>query len=133
MRTPGPFSHGRSFLNFPAAYHTHVDLLNFLQNTGHRFRSKGFSVSFTTEIPTSAIAPDTGTVIPSYPGLRLLRSKSPVVRGEGWEVAVVREFGMDMYTLLYLKRIINKVLVYSTGNSAQGYVAAWMEEEFGGE
>ena len=49
--------------------------------------------------------------------------------GEG----IVREFGMDMYTLLYLKRIINKALVYSTGSSAQGYVAAWMEEEFGGE
>ena len=56
-----------------------------------------------------------------------------MVRGEGWEVAVVREFGMDMYTLLYLKRIINKALAYSTGSSAQGYVAAWMEEEFGGE
>ena len=29
--------------------------------------------------------------------------------GEG----VVREFGMDMYTLLYLKWITNKVLLYS--------------------
>ena len=40
---------------------------------------------------------------------------------------IVREFGIDMYTLLYLKRITNKVLLYSTGNSAQCYVAAWME------
>ena len=56
-----------------------------------------------------------------------------MVRGEGWEVAVVREFGMDMYTLLYLKRIINKVLLWSTRNSAQGYVAAWVGGEFGGE
>ena len=33
---------------------------------------------------------------------------------------------MDMYTLLYLKRVTNKALLYSTGNSAQSYVAAWM-------
>ena len=36
-----------------------------------------------------------------------------------------------LYTLLYLKWINNKVLLHSTGNSAQCYVAAWME--FGGE
>ena len=37
---------------------------------------------------------------------------------------VVREFGMDMYTLLCLKWIwiINKDLPNSTGNSAQCYV-----------
>ena len=49
--------------------------------------------------------------------------------GEG----IVREFGIDMYTLLYLKWITNKVLLCSTGNSAQCYVAAWMGGEFGGE
>ena len=43
-----------------------------------------------------------------------------------------REFGIDMYTLLYLKWITNKVLLYSTGNSAQCYVAAWVGGEFGG-
>ena len=37
-----------------------------------------------------------------------------------------------MYTLLYLK-MDNKDLLYSAGNSAQCYVAAWMGEEFGGE
>ena len=31
-----------------------------------------------------------------------------------------------MYTLLYLKWITNKDLPYSTGNSAQRYVATWM-------
>ena len=36
---------------------------------------------------------------------------------------------MDTYTLLYLKRIINKDLVYRTCNSVQCYVAG----EFGGE
>ena len=49
--------------------------------------------------------------------------------GEG----IVREFGMDMYTLLYLKWIINKDLLYSPGSSAQCYVAAWMGGEFGRE
>ena len=40
-----------------------------------------------------------------------------------------------MFTLLYLKWITNKDLLYRycTGNSAQGYVAAWMGEGFGGE
>ena len=40
--------------------------------------------------------------------------KSPrqknAVGGGGWEI--VREFGIDMYTLLYLKWITNKVLLY---------------------
>ena len=40
---------------------------------------------------------------------------------------------MDMYTLLHLKQITNKDVLYSTGNSAQCYVAAWMGREFGGE
>ena len=53
--------------------------------------------------------------------------------GEGWEEGIVREFGIDMYTLLYFKWITNKDLLYSTGNSAQCYVAAWMGGEFGGE
>ena len=42
------------------------------------------------------------------------------------------EFGMDMYTLLCLKWITNKDLLYSTRNSAQCCVAAWMGREFGG-
>ena len=33
----------------------------------------------------------------------------------------------------YFKWITNEVLLYSTGDSAQGYVAAWMGGEFGGE
>ena len=46
---------------------------------------------------------------------------------------IIEEFGMDMYTLLCLKWIINKDLRYSTGNLAQCYVAAWMRGESGGE
>ena len=44
-----------------------------------------------------------------------------------------REFGLDMYTLLYLKWKTNKDLLYSTGISAQYYVAAWMGGEFRGD
>ena len=40
--------------------------------------------------------------------------------GEG----IVREFGVEMYRLLYLKWITNRDLLYSTGNSAQCYEAA---------
>ena len=45
----------------------------------------------------------------------------------------IREFGMGMYTQLYLKWISSKDLVYSTWNSAQCYVATWMGGEFGEE
>ena len=62
-----------------------------------------------------------------------LRELSILWPGEGWGKKIVREFGMDMYTLPYLKWIINKDLLYSTWNSAQCYVTAWMGEEFGGE
>ena len=48
--------------------------------------------------------------------------------GEG----IVQEFGIDVYTLPYFKWITNKDLLYSTGNSAQCYVAAWMGEQLGG-
>ena len=47
--------------------------------------------------------------------------------GEG----IVRELGMDINTLLYLKWITNKDLRYSTWNSAQCHVAAWVGGEFG--
>ena len=39
---------------------------------------------------------------------------------------------MDRYTLLYLKRITKKDLLYGTENSAQCYVAAWMAGQPGG-
>ena len=56
-----------------------------------------------------------------------------VAREEGWDAGIVREFRMDMSTLLYLKWITNKDLRYSIGNSTQCYVAAWMGKEFGGK
>ena len=36
-----------------------------------------------------------------------------------WGGGIDWEFGINMYTLLYLKYITNKDLLYSTGNSAQ--------------
>ena len=59
--------------------------------------------------------------------LAVMTNTSPARNMEG----IVREFGVDMYTLLYLKWITNKDLLYSTGNSAQCYVAVWMEESLG--
>ena len=49
------------------------------------------------------------------------------------EKGVVRNLGMDVYTLLYLKWVTNKDLLHSTGKSAQCSVAAWMGGEFGRE
>ena len=58
-----------------------------------------------------------------------LRKQTYGCHGEG----VVRDFGKVMYTLLYLKWITNKNLLYNTQNSSQFYVAAWMGGEFGEE
>ena len=46
---------------------------------------------------------------------------------------IVRDFGKVMYTLLYLKWITNKDLLYRIWNSAQGYEPAWMGGGLGGE
>ena len=46
---------------------------------------------------------------------------------------IVRDFGNIVNTLLYLKWITSKDLLYSTLNSVQCYVAAWAGGEFGGE
>ena len=52
---------------------------------------------------------------------------------EGWREGMVRESGMDMYTLLYLKWTTNKETLCSTVNFVQCHVAAWMGEELGEE
>ena len=59
--------------------------------------------------------------------------KLMVAGGDGWEERILGEFGMDMYTLLYLKWRTNKDPLCSTWNSAQRYGAAWMGGESGGE
>ena len=60
-----------------------------------------------------------------------LENKLMVNSEEGCGDGMDGEFGMVMYTLLYLKWITNKVLQYSTRNSAQCYVAAWMGRSLG--
>ena len=51
-----------------------------------------------------------------------LENELMITREKGLGERIVREFGIDMYTLLYLKQITNKDLPYSRGNSAQYYV-----------
>ena len=45
---------------------------------------------------------------------------------------IVRESGIDMYTLLFLKWITDKDLLYSTVNFVQSYMVAWKGGELGG-
>ena len=48
-----------------------------------------------------------------------LREQIYGYQGEGCGGGRVREFGIDIYTLLYLKWITNKDLLYSIRNAAQ--------------
>ena len=50
-----------------------------------------------------------------------------------WEKGIVKDLGKIMYTLLYLKWITNENLLYSTWNSVQCYVPAWMGRGVEGE
>ena len=53
-----------------------------------------------------------------------LRDQTYGYRGcVGWEDIIVREFGVNMCTLLFLTWITNKVLLYSIWNSAECYMA----------
>ena len=52
--------------------------------------------------------------------------------GEGWGKGLVKELGMVMYTLLYLKWITNKNALLSTDSSTQCDVAARMGGGFRG-
>ena len=49
------------------------------------------------------------------------------VGGINWET------GIDIYILLCIKQITDKDLLYSTGNSTQYYVMAYMGKEFNKE
>ena len=48
----------------------------------------------------------------------ILENELVVTKGGQREGVIVREFGTDMYPLLYLRWITNKDLLYSTRNSA---------------
>ena len=62
-----------------------------------------------------------------------LENELMVAAGAGWVEGIARDLGMDMRALLCLKLITNRDLLYSTGNFAQCYVAAWMGGDLGGE
>ena len=64
--------------------------------------------------------------------LKDLENKLTAARGDEWREGIVSEFGMDVYTLLYLKWITNMGLQYSTWNSAEWYVAASIRGESAG-
>ena len=52
------------------------------------------------------------------------RERTYGYRREIWGKGTVREFGVDMYTLVYLKQIANKDLLHSTWDSVRCYLAA---------
>ena len=52
-----------------------------------------------------------------------------VTRGEGRSGVIVREFGINRYTLLYIKRKNNKGLLYGMGNYIQYLVITYNRTE----
>ena len=58
-----------------------------------------------------------------------LREQIYGYQGEGLRGGIDWEFGIDMYTLLYLKYITNRDLLYSTGNSTQYSIITYMGKE----
>ena len=54
-----------------------------------------------------------------------LREGSMVTREEEWGEGIVREFGIEMCRLLYLKWITSRDPLWSTGRSARCYEAAF--------
>ena len=58
-----------------------------------------------------------------------IEDKLMVTKGErGWG-EINQEFGINRYTLLYIKQINNKDLLYSTGNYTQCFVISYKGKE----
>ena len=47
-------------------------------------------------------------------------------RGNMEREGISQELGMNVYTLLYIRYIINKALLYNTGNYTQYFVITYM-------
>ena len=60
-----------------------------------------------------------GTYLQKQKQIHRLKKQSYSYQRDKLEGGRDWEFGLDIYTLLYLKRITKKDLQYSTGNSAQ--------------
>ena len=52
-----------------------------------------------------------------------------VTKGETCGGGINQDLGMNIYTLLYIRQITNKDLLYSTGNSTQYSVITYMRKE----
>ena len=96
----------------------------------HQFKQNTNKVDLLPLISMHKLGPKYLQEIPVFTDLE---NKLMVAMREEREKEIVREFGIDMYTLLYLKWITNKDLLYTTGNSGQCYVVARMEGESGEE
>ena len=55
--------------------------------------------------------------------------KLTVTKGEMWRGRINEEFGINIYTLLYIKQITNKELLYSTGNCTQHSIITYTGKE----
>ena len=52
-----------------------------------------------------------------------------VTKGETCGGGINQDLGINIYTLLYIRQITNKDLLYSTGNSTQYSVITYMRKE----
>ena len=52
-----------------------------------------------------------------------------VTKGEMLGGGIKQKLGINIHTLLYIKQITNKDLLYSTGNSTQYSVITYMRKE----
>ena len=52
-----------------------------------------------------------------------------LTKGKGWGGEINQEFGNNIYTLLSIKQINNKDILYSTGNYIQYFVITYKEKE----
>ena len=58
-----------------------------------------------------------------------LEIKLMITKVQTWEEVLNQEIWINLYTLLYVKQITNKNLLYSTGNSTQYSVIIYMGKE----
>ena len=99
----------------------------FLSNTNVATVAQGIS-SWPFFFPTDCIVNSTDVQVCAV--ILAKGWESGVERG-GWREGIVREFGMDMYTM-YWQWITHKDRLY-TQETLLSVLAAWMGEEIGGE
>ena len=101
--------------------------LNFRSRRRFTHQSPRLSVrGFLDHRPSNFWRPCWPAVVPALEKYKLtdLGNGFSVAEGKDEGEGIGKQFGMEMYTMLHLKRITNKDLLYSTWNTAQCYVAA---------